>query len=552
MIKSKASRFTSLKAYKQLQEHFTYCSDLHMRRLFSIDPERHKRMSLEFDWLLLDYSKNRVTDTTLTLLFELAREAKLDDAIADMFKHTKENKHATLHTAIRSGNSDSQNAEVELTLQRMKHFTTQVHKHEIKGYSNKPITDIVNIGIGGSELGVQSVCCALRPYHQPNALNMHFVSNVDGANIEETLAPLNPDTTLFIISCKSFTSAETITNANTAKRWLLAKSNNIGSVAKHFIAITAQQEAAQAFGITEDYTFNLCNRLDDRFAIWSATGLPIMLSIGVKHFSDFLAGAYEMDEHYRIAPFEENMPVIMALIGIWYNNFFNAESQAILTYDFHLSDLPKYIEQIEMQGNGKSIDRDGNKVDFPTGPIIWGGNGLHTQHAFYQMLHRGKKIIPADFIVSMRTHSTYQDQHNQLFSNAIAQAEALMRGRNLHETITHIEHTPGGFDQDDIDSLPHRIYSGNNPSNMLLMQRLTPKSLGIILSLYEHKTFTQGAIWGLNSSEQQEIELGDSMSNMILQHLKNGASSKGQHDASTNALINHYKKTVYPEHKNSV
>jgi glucose-6-phosphate isomerase len=292
--------------------------------------------------------------------------------------------------------------------------------------------------------------------------------------------------------------------------------------------------------------------VDDRFAIWSATGLPIMLSIGVKHFNDFLDGAYEMDEHYKTAPLEENMPVIMALIGIWYNNFFKAESQAILTYDYHLSDLPKYIEQIDMQGNGKSVDRDGNKVDYPTGPIIWGGNGLHTQHAFYQMLHRGKKIIPADFIVSMRTHSVYQEQHNQLFSNAIAQAEALMRGRNLHETIAHIEHTPGGFDQNDIDALPYRVYGGNNPSNMLLMQRLTPKSLGIILALYEHKTFTQGSIWGLSPFDQRDIGLGDSISNLIMRDLRNNVMPAGQHDASTNALIKHYKKTVYPERKHSV
>ena len=548
--------FTQLNAYKLLKEHAKHCKDLHMRRLFSIDPQRHQKMSLKFDWLLLDYSKNRITDETLSLLFQLAREANLEHAIKSMFQGHKINQtenRPALHTALRNRSDepvmvDGQDVmpQVNQILSQMREFTERFHDGLYCGYSSEIMTDIVNIGIGGSSLGPQSICKALTPYHQSSKLKMHFVSNIDGAQIQQTLSNLDPATTLFIISSKSFQTAETLAHAKVAKRWLLEAANG-ENIQNHLIAVTGNSEAAESLGVKPENIFQLWDWVDSRYATWSAVGLPIMLSIGTRHFMDFLQGAHDMDQHFYHANFEENMPIILALIGIWYNNFFGAEALAILPYDHYLSDLPRHIEQIDMQSNGRSVDNLGRAIEYATGPIIWGGNGLHNKHAFYQRLHRGKKIIPTDVIVSMRTHSIYQEQHDRLFANAIAQTEVLMRGRNLNETLSDLDQESTHEKAQD-QAIPHRVFDGNNPSNMLLLERLTPKSLGILLALYEHKTFTQGILWNINSFDQWGVKLSNTLSHRILQEL-HMPNCTAQHDSSTNTLIKHYRTMVYPDKK---
>lgn len=529
---SNTNCFTDLNSYAELKQHFECCKSLHMRRLFSVDPTRYQRMSLEFDWLLLDYSKNRITDKTLQLLFQLAREANLDQSVGTLFE-----------SFVRQAPG---NLQKDPLVQRMFKVTSALHSKSCLGFTQKPITDIVNIGIASSGLGPQSVCEALRPYHQPTGIEVHFIAMSDGFHLEEVLASLNPETTLFIISSRAFgqSSPETIAHAETARRWLVDAAQDSKVVEKQFIAVTAKTKSALKFGIHNDNIFQLTSSTDQRHASWLFMGLPILISIGQRHFQDFLEGVYAMDKHFQEEPFENNMPVILALIGIWYNNFFSAESHAILPYDHNLRNLPRFIEQIDMQSNGKSLDRFGNPLNFATSPIIWSGNGLNTQHAFYQMLHRGQKMIPADFIVSMRTHSTYQKQHNIMFANAIAQTEALMRGRTLNETMNDLQQNDKTSKADEA-LIPHRIYGGNNPSNMLLMERLTPKSLGILLTLYEHKTYTQGAIWNLSAHDQTGIEMGKNFSNNILRDISMPNNTQ-RHDASTNALINHYKNKVYP------
>ena len=542
--------FTQLNAYKLLEEHAKCCKDLHMRRLFSIDPQRHQKMSLKFDWLLLDYSKNRITDKTLSLLFQLARESKLDHAIKSMFlgqKISPAKNSLALHTALRNRSNvpvlfDGQDVmpQINHLLSRMRGYTEHFHDGLCRGYNNEMITDIVNIGIGGSSLGPQSICQALTPYHQSTQLKMHFVSNIDGAQIQQTLSTLNPATTLFIISSKSFKTAETLAHAKVAKQWLLEAAHG-QNIQNQLVAVTGNGEAAISFEVQPDNIFELWDWVDSRYSAWSAVGLPIMLSIGTRHFMDFLQGAHDMDQHFQNANFEENMPVILALIGIWYNNFFGAETHAILPYDHDLSALPRHIEQVDMHSNGRSVDNLGRAIEYATGPIIWGGNALHNQHAFYQLLHRGKKIIPTDFIVSMRTHSIYQEQHDRLFANAIAQTEVLMRGRTLNETLS-------GNDQEKAHehTIPHRVFDGNNPSNMLLMERLTPKSLGVLLALYEHKTFAQGILWNINSFDQWGVKLSNTLSQRILQEIHT-PNCTTHHDVSTDSLIRHYRRMVYPD-----
>ena len=504
-----------------------------MRRLFSVDPDRHQRMSLTFDWLLLDYSKNRITDQTLQLLFQLAREANLNQSIGSLFD--------PFSRQIPTEKENKQSVE------RMFELTEKLHTGQYLGFSQKPITDIVNIGIASSGLGPRSVCEALRPYHQPKDISIHFIADGDGFHLQEVLGSLDPETTLFIVSSRAFShsSPETMTHAETAKRWLLETGQKTTLLAKQFIALTAAPKAATSFGIPSENIFQLPAALEQRHTDWLATGLPLLLSIGINHFKDFLDGVTAMDEHFRDQPFEKNMPVILAMIGIWYNNFFATESHAILPYDYNLRNLPRYVEQIDMQSNGKSLDRSGNLVGYATGPIIWGGNGLNNQHGFYQMLHRGQKMVPADFIVSMRTHSIYQKQHNLMFANAIAQTEALMRGRTLNETINDLVNQVDSPTDQNEAQIPHCIFGGNNPSNTLLLKRLTPKSLGILLTLYEHKTYTQSAIWNLGGNDQSGIELGNTLSNNILRDIFMPSDTQ-RHDASTNALINHYRNTVYP------
>lgn len=540
--------FTDLNSYAELKQHYLCCKKLHMRRLFSVDPNRYRRMSLEFDWLLLDYSKNRVTEKTLELLFKLAREANLEQSIFTSFKHANRQLNRPPISGHPSGDKSSGAPSL---LERMFALTNKIHAGECIGFTKKPITDVVNIGLTSLGLGAQSVCNALRPYHQSKNIGIHFVADVDGFQLQEILDSLNPETTLIVVSSRTFNQSnpETITHAETAKLWLLESTQSENLLKSHLIAVTANQQAAVDFGISEENLFHLGSSEKQNLTSWLSMGLPILLSIGKKHFKDFMDGVNAMDMHYQNEPFEQNMPVILALIGIWYNNFFGSESHAILPYDHNLRHLPRYIEQIDLQSNGKSLDRFGNVISYATAPIVWSGNGLNTQHAFYQMLHRGQKMVPADFIVSMRTHSIYQKQHNLMFANAVAQTEALMRGRTLNETMSYLNQQDDRTELQDEALIPHRIYDGNNPSNMLLLQRLTPKSLGILLTLYEHKTSAQGAIWNLSVNDQAGTELGNTLSGNVLQDIFMPSHTQ-RHDASTNALINHYRKMVYPRKKN--
>jgi glucose-6-phosphate isomerase len=416
---------------------------------------------------------------------------------------------------------------VNAVIERMGAFAERVRGGEWRGYSGEPITDVVNIGIGGSDLGPQMVVQALKPYRHPR-LKLHFISNVDGAHVKEALETLNPATTLFIVASKTFTTQETMTNAHTARDWFLAQAQE-QHIARHFVAVSTNRDAVSAFGIDPANMFEFWDWVGGRYSLWSAIGLSIVLAVGAERFIELLEGAHAMDEHFRQAPLARNMPVILAMLGVWYNNFFNAESHAILPYDHYLRSLPAYLEQADMESNGKSVDREGNAVDYATGAIIWGATGINGQHAFYQLLHQGTKMIPADFIVSVEPPTELREHHDILIANFLAQTEALMRGRTREETQTQT----GQF-------VSHKVFDGNHPSNALLLKTLTPHMLGMLLALYEHKIFVQGVIWNLNSYDQWGVELGKQLASRILPELHAG-TPVNSHDASTNALINYYR-----------
>ena len=523
---------------RALQAHRAQMATWHMRDLFAADPARFERFSLQVGELLLDYSKNRITEETMSLLMQLAEEADVTGWRERMFSGDKINhteNRAVLHVALRNrGNRpvvvDGEDVmpKVNAVIERMGTFAEKVRSGEWRGYTGEPITDVVNIGIGGSDLGPQMVVQALKPYRHPR-LKLHFISNVDGAHVKETLEALNPATTLFIVSSKTFTTQETMTNAHTARDWFLAQSQSEAHVAKHFVAVSTNREAVKAFGIDPANMFEFWDWVGGRYSLWSAIGLSIVLAVGAGRFIELLEGAHAMDEHFRHAPLAQNMPVILAMLGVWYNNFFNAESHAILPYDHYLRSLPAYLEQADMESNGKSVDREGNAVDYATGAIIWGATGINGQHAFYQLLHQGTKMIPADFIVSVEPPTELQEHHDILIANFLAQTEALMRGRTREETQSQT----GQF-------VSHKVFDGNHPSNALLLKTLTPHMLGMLLALYEHKIFVQGVIWNLNSYDQWGVELGKQLASRILPelHAKEPVSS---HDASTNALINYYR-----------
>ena len=551
MSNTDSKPFSQLDSVSLLSDHFEKVSRLHMRRLFSVSPKRYKQFSLKVDDVLLDYSKNRITGETMRLLCQLAREANLEAWREKMFTGEKINNtenRAVLHTALRNRSGkpvfvDGVDImpESNAVIEKMGEFAEKVRSGEWLGYSGKEITDVVNIGIGGSDLGPQMVTQALRPYRHER-LTMHFISNVDGAHIEEHLKKLDPETTLFIISSKSFATQETITNARTARKWFLQKASVSRAVAKHFVAVSTNAEAVTRFGIDRENMFVFWDWVGGRYSLWSAIGLSIVVAIGMDRFLEMLDGAHLMDNHFRNTPFEENMPVILALLGVWYNNFFCAESHAILPYDHYLRTLPQYLEQADMESNGKGVDRNGKPVDYATGPIIWGATGINGQHAFYQLLHQGTKMIPADFIVSMLTHSKYQHQHDLVLSNALAQTEALMRGRNLDETYKDI--LASGLNADDVKHrVNHMVFEGNHPSNTILIKKLTPKTLGMLLALYEHKIFVQGIIWNLNSFDQWGVELGKQLAMHILNDIAQPYETRS-HDTSTNKLVNYYKQVV--------
>jgi glucose-6-phosphate isomerase len=541
---------TEYPAWQALAAHYEATAPLHMRDLFEGDPQRFRRFSLRVEDILLDYSKNRITEETVGLLLDLAEQAQLKSWIERMFTGEKINStehRAVLHTALRNRSNrpilvDGRDVmpDVNGVLAHMREFTEAVRSGAWKGYTGRAITDIVNIGIGGSDLGPVMVTEALKPYGKPD-LRVHFVSNVDGTHVVETLKALNPETTLFIIASKTFTTQETLTNAQTAKEWFMEKALDEAAVAKHFVALSTNAEAVSEFGIDTANMFEFWDWVGGRYSLWSAIGLSIAVYTGMDNFEQLLEGAHRMDEHFRSAPFRENMPVLLALLGIWYNNFFGAESHAILPYDQYLHRFPAYFQQGDMESNGKSINRDGDPVGCSTGPIIWGEPGTNGQHAFYQLIHQGTKLIPCDFLAPVETQNPVGQHHTILLSNFFAQTEALMKGKTEGEVRAELE--AAGLSAEELERLlPHKVFAGNRPTNSIMFQRLTPRTLGSLIALYEHKIFVQGIIWRVNSFDQWGVELGKQLAKAILPELEQEGLVT-THDASTNGLINHYKKS---------
>jgi glucose-6-phosphate isomerase len=519
-----------------------------MRDMFSADPQRFERFSIVFDNLIFDYSKNRITQKTLSLLLQLAEEAGVLQAIEAMFRGDKINtteERPALHIALRNRSNrpiyvDGKDVMpgVNAVLDKMRRFSEAVRNGEWRGYTGHPITDVVNIGIGGSDLGPRMVTHALRPYGH-SRLRVHFVSNIDPTDICTTLKDLSPETTLFLVASKTFTTQETMTNAHTARAWLLQHLKDEAAVAKHFVAISTNQKAVQDFGIDTDNMFVFWDWVGGRYSLWSAIGLSIALCIGMDNFEALLAGAHKADEHFRTAPLGQNIPVIMALLGIWYNNFWGAESHAILPYDEYLAYLPAYLQQGDMESNGKSVTKDGRAVDYQTGPIIWGQPGTNGQHAFYQLIHQGTKLIPCDFIAAAQSHNPIGDHHTILIANFLAQTEALMKGRTAEETRREL--IAQGYTGARLEMLTAaKTFEGNKPTNSLLLKRLTPEMLGLLIALYEHKIFVQGVIWNINSFDQMGVELGKQLAKTILPELQDEATA--DHDSSTKGLIEMYKR----------
>jgi glucose-6-phosphate isomerase len=543
------SKLTQTPAWQALQAHHASAAKLQMRDLFARDPQRFARYSLPVDELLLDYSKNRITDETLRLLFDLARECDVRGWTERMFAGERINHtegRAVLHVALRNrANSpilvDGEDVmpRVNAVLAHMREFTESVREARWRGYTGEPITDIVNIGIGGSDLGPAMVTEALRHYGKPG-LNVHFVSNVDGAHIAETLKPLRPERTLFIIASKTFTTQETLTNGHTARAWFLAAAGDESAIARHFVALSTNAEAVAAFGIDTRNMFEFWDWVGGRYSLWSAIGLSIALYVGMDRFEELLEGAHAMDEHFRSEPYEANLPVLLALLGIWYNDFFGAQSYAILPYDQYLHRFPAYFQQGDMESNGKRVTRDGEVVDYSTGPVIWGEPGTNGQHAFFQLLHQGTKLVPADFLAAMEPLHALTEHHRILLANCFAQTEALMAGKTEEEARAEL--AAQGLAGADLERLLlHKVFPGNRPTNTILYRRLTPRTLGLLIALYEHKIFVQGVIWNLNSFDQWGVELGKQLAKAILPELTAREEVTG-HDASTNGLINHYRR----------
>ncbi|MFJ5387861.1 glucose-6-phosphate isomerase [Pectobacterium sp. CHL-2024] len=535
-------------AWQALQHHFDAMKDLQISELFAQDSERFAHFSATFDdQMLVDYSKNRITAETMEKLHALARETDLSAAIQSMFAGEKINRtedRAVLHVALRNRSNtpilvDGKDVmpEVNAVLAKMKDFSERVIGGEWKGYTGKTITDVVNIGIGGSDLGPFMVTEALKPYK--NHLNMHFVSNVDGTHIAETLKPLNPETTLFLVASKTFTTQETMTNAHSARDWFLKTAQDEKHVAKHFAALSTNAKAVGEFGIDTDNMFEFWDWVGGRYSLWSAIGLSIILSLGFDNFEKLLSGAHAMDKHFASTPAEKNLPVLLALIGIWYNNFFGAETEAILPYDQYMHRFAAYFQQGNMESNGKSADRNGNPVDYQTGPIIWGEPGTNGQHAFYQLIHQGTKLVPCDFIAPAVSHNPLSDHHSKLLSNFFAQTEALAFGKSRE--VVEAEFAAAGKSPKEVEHVaPFKVFEGNRPTNSILLREITPYSLGALIALYEHKIFTQGAILNIFTFDQWGVELGKQLANRILPELEND-STIDSHDSSTNGLINRFK-----------
>ncbi|EIU7556753.1 MULTISPECIES: glucose-6-phosphate isomerase [Providencia] len=535
-------------AWRALEQHFAQMKDVHMRDLFAQDKDRFTHFSATFDGqILVDFSKNRITQETLDNLLALAKETELESAIKSMFSGEKINRtedRAVLHTALRNRDNtpiyvDGKDVmpDVNAVLEKMQKFSERIIRGEWKGYTGKAITDVVNIGIGGSDLGPFMVTEALRPYK--NHLNMHFVSNVDGTQIAETLKKLNPETTLFLIASKTFTTQETMTNAHSAREWLLATAKDEQHIAKHFVALSTNSEEVAKFGIDTNNMFEFWDWVGGRYSLWSAIGLSIILSVGFDNFVQLLNGAHAMDKHFTQTPLEKNIPVLLGLIGIWYNNFFESETEAILPYDQYMHRFAAYFQQGNMESNGKYIGRDGKPVSYQTGPIIWGEPGTNGQHAFYQLIHQGTKMIPCDFIAPAVTHNPLGDHHEKLLSNFFAQTEALAFGKTRE--VVDAEFAAQGKNVSDMEYVaPYKVFEGNRPTNSILLKSITPYSLGALIAMYEHKIFTQGAILNIFTFDQWGVELGKQLASRILPELEN-SETVNSHDSSTNGLINNYK-----------
>lgn len=540
-------KFTATKAYSDLQNHHNDIKNISLRDLFAQSINRFDTFSVQFEDILVDYSKNTINETTKKLLINLAKECKLDVAIQAMFKGDKINRtenRAVLHTALRKPekqgllvNNEDILPNIHAVLNRMEAFSNRIISGEWKGYTGKPITAIVNIGIGGSDLGPVMVTEALKSYK--NHLALHFVSNIDGTHLVETLKKVDPETTLFMIASKTFTTQETMTNAFSARQWFLDNGGNATDVAKHFVAISTNSAGVASFGIDTSNMFEFWDWVGGRYSLWSAIGLSIACSIGFDNFKQLLEGAHKMDTHFETSSFEDNLPVLLALIGIWHINFGGAESHAILPYDQYLHRFAAYFQQADMESNGKSTDRNGDAINYQTGPIIWGEPGTNGQHAFYQLIHQGTKLIPCDFIAPAQSHNPIGEHHAMLLSNFFAQTEALMNGKTEAEVVQEL--TESGKNSDEIDWLKSfKVFSGNRSTNSILVKKITPKTLGALIAMYEHKIFVQGVIWNLFSFDQWGVELGKQLANNILPELIDN-NIVSTHDSSTNGLINQYK-----------
>lgn len=535
-------------AWKKLKGHYKVIKTKHMKDMFSENPQRFSEFSLQFEDILVDYSKNIITRETLHLLLELAEELNVKDAIDQLFTGEKINEtenRAVLHVALRNrsktpiyvDNHDVMPG-INAVLTKMEAFSEKVISGEWKGYTGKSISDIVNIGIGGSDLGPVMVTEALKPYWKPH-IKVHFISNIDGTHITETLKKINPKTVLFIVASKTFTTQETLTNAHTARKWFLDSAMDEALIKQHFVAISTNEIEVRKFGIDPENMFIIWDWVGGRYSLWSAIGLPIACTIGFENFIQLLDGAHAMDKHFRETPFESNIPVILALIGIWYNNFFGSETEAILPYDQYMHRFPTYFQQGNMESNGKSVNRGGKKVTYQTGPIIWGAPGTNGQHAFYQLIHQGTKLIPCDFIAPSASHNPVRNHHNILLANFFAQTEALMKGKSIDDVIEELKLS--GMSKKAIKKLaPFKVFEGNRPTNSILLKKLTPRTLGSLIAMYEHKIFVQGVIWNIFSFDQWGVELGKQLAKKILPELDND-DHVTTHDSSTNGLINALK-----------
>ena len=543
------SRLTASPAWQALKSHHAEIGHLHMRQMFRDDPARFDRFSLRLGNMLFDYSKNRITGETLKLLLALAAQAGLPAWIERMFNGDKVNStesRAALHTALRNRSArpvlvDGKDVmpDVRRVLEQMHRFSEEVRSGRHLGHTGKRIADIVNIGIGGSDLGPLMVCEALRPYGRAD-LHAHFVSNIDGTHLTETLKKLDAETTLFIVGSKTFTTQETLTNARSARAWLVEKLRSEQAVSKHFAAVSTNLKATGEFGINPDNVFEFWDWVGGRYSLWSAIGLPIALYVGMERFEELLEGAHAMDEHFRNAPAEQNMPVLLGLLGIWYGNFFGAGSNAVFPYDQYLHRFAAHLQQLDMESNGKGMDRDGNPVDYDTGLVLWGEPGSNGQHAFFQLIHQGTRLVPADFLAPLHSHNPLGEHHAILLANCFAQTEALMLGKTVEEARAELE--AQGLQGEALEALlPHKVFSGNKPTNTLLFDKLDPYTLGMLIALYEHKVFVQSVVWNINPFDQWGVELGKQLAGKILPELRN-AKIGSIHDASTSGLINYLRK----------